>query len=141
VADEPMFMAIRESDPAFQQTVRDAQASLAEFRRYLQSGQAAEWYPCVKTRLNAGEESAFVWLLVVRATPSGFVTSVFEIPPEFEGVRVDDQLHVSDEEVMDWMLNQDGVLRGGFSLRHQRSLLPPEKHAWYDQHIGVREYG
>jgi uncharacterized protein YegJ (DUF2314 family) len=141
MADEPMFMAIRDSDPAFQQTVRDAQASLAEFRRHLLSERAAGWSPCVKTRVTAGQESAFVWLLVVQATPSGFVASVFEIPPEFEGLRVGDRLHVSDDEVMDWMVNQDGVLRGGFSLRHQRSLLPPEKHAWYDQYIGVSEYG
>ena len=72
---------------------------------------------------------------------SGFVASVFEMPPEFEGVRVGDQLHVSDDGVMGWMVNQDGVLRGGFSLRHQRSLLPAEMHASYAQYIGVSEYG
>ena len=62
------------------------------------------------------------------------------MPPEFEGVRVGDQLHVFDDGVMGWMVNQDGVLRGGFSL-HQRSLLPAEKHASYAQYIGVSEYG
>ena len=140
MTDEPLFMALRDSDPAFQQTVRDAQASLAEFRRHLQSSQAAEWYPCVKTRLTAGKETAFVWLLVVGVTRSGFVASVFEIPPEFKGMQIGDEVQVSDNEVMDWMVNQNGVLHGGFSLRYQRSLLPPEKHAWYDQHIGVSEY-
>lgn len=140
MTDEPLFMALRDSDPAFQQTVRDAQASLAEFRRHLQSSQAAEWYPCVKTRLTAGKETAFVWLLVVGVTRSGFVASVFEIPPEFKGVQIGDAVRVSDDEVMDWMVNQNGVLHGGFSLRYQRSLLPREKHAWYDQHIGVSEY-
>jgi len=63
------------------------------------------------------------------------------MPPEFEGVRVGDQLHVSDDGVMGWMVNQDGVLRGGFSLRHQRSLLPAEMHASYAQYIGGSEYG
>ncbi|HEX8472766.1 MAG TPA: DUF2314 domain-containing protein [Pyrinomonadaceae bacterium] len=140
MTDEPLFIAIRDSDPAFQQTVRDAQASLAEFRHYLQSSQAAEGYPCVKTRLTSGKETAFVWLLAVRATPSGFIASVFEIPPEFKGIQVGDMVEVSDDGVMDWMVNQNGVLHGGFSLRYQRSLLPPEKHAWYDQHIGVSEY-
>lgn len=140
VTDEPLFIATRDTDPAFLQTVRDAQASLVGFRRLLQSSQAAEWYPCVKTRLTAGSETAFVWLLVVRVMRSGFMASVFEIPPQFEGVRVGDEVRVSDDEVMDWMLNQNGVLHGGFSLRYQRSLLPPEKHAWYDRHIGVSEY-
>jgi len=140
MADEPLFMAIRDSDPEFQQTVLDSHASLHEFRRLLRSPGSAQWYPCVKTRLTARKEVAFVWLLVVRDTSSGFVATVFEIPPEFKGIRVGDQVNISDAEVMDWMANQAGVLRGGFSLRYQRSKLPPERRAWFDQHIGVSEY-
>jgi uncharacterized protein YegJ (DUF2314 family) len=137
MADEPLFMAIRDSDPEFQQTIRDAQDSLAEFR--LRSDHAGG-YPCVKTRITAGEETAFIWLLVVKATRPGFVASVFEIPPEFKGIKVDDEVRVPNGEVMDWMLNQDGVLRGGFSLRYQRSRLPADKRAGFDKHIGVTEY-
>ena len=140
MADEPLFMAIRDTDPEFRQTVVDAQASLPEFRRMLRSPGSAEWYPCIKTKLTAGKEFAFVWLLVVRDATAGFVASVFEIPPEFKGMRVGDQVTVSDAEVMDWMVNQSGLLRGGFSLRYQRCKLPPERRAWFDQHVGVSEY-
>jgi hypothetical protein len=73
--------------------------------------------------------------------PPGFVASVFEMPPEFEGLRVGDQLNVSDDGVMGWMVNPDGGLRGGLSLRHQRSLLPAEMHGWYAQYFGGSEYG
>lgn len=138
--DEPLFMAIRDSDPEFRQTVLDAQASLPAFRSLLVLADSAGWYPCVKTRITAGKESAFVWLLVVRDTSSGFVASVFEIPPEFKRVRVGDQLTVENAAVMDWMVNQSGTLQGGFSLRSQRSKLPPERRAWFDQHVGVSHY-
>jgi uncharacterized protein YegJ (DUF2314 family) len=138
--EEPLFMAIRDSDPEFRQTVLDAQASLQEFRGLIRSPGAAESYPCVKTRLTAGKESAFIWLLVVRDTATGFIASVFEIPPEFKGIRVGDQVTVADAAVMDWMLNQSGTLRGGFSLRYQRSKLPPERRVWFDQHVGVSHY-
>jgi uncharacterized protein YegJ (DUF2314 family) len=138
--DEPLFMAIRDRDPEFRQTVVDAQASLPAFRRLLLIADGAGWYPCVKTRLTAGDESAFVWLLVVRDTSTGFVASVFEIPPEFEGVRVGDELTVADAAVMDWMVNQSGTLQGGFSLRYQRSKLPPDRRASFDSHVGVSHY-
>ena len=140
MADEPIFMAIRGSDPAYQQTVRDAQASLPEFRGLLQSEHTAQWYPCIKTRVTAGEHSAFIWLSVVEVLPSGFVASVFEIPWEFEGIGVGDEMEVPDTDVMDWMINRDGELHGGFSLRYQRSKLPPEKRAGFDEHIGVSSY-
>lgn len=138
--EEPLFMAVRDTDPEFRQTVVDAQRSLHIFRQLLHSKHSREWHPCVKTRLAAGTDTAFVWLLVVGDTSTGFVAAVFEIPPEFKGIRVGDRVSVSDAEVMDWMVNQSGVLRGGFSLRYQRSKLPPERRAWYDQHIGVSEY-
>ena len=140
MAEEPLFMAIYADDPEFRQTVADAQRSLHTFRQLLHSKDSAEWCPCVKTRLTAGEETAFIWLMVVDDTSAGFVATVFEIPPEFEGIRVGDKVSVSDTEVMDWMVNQSGVLRGGFSLRYQRSKLPPERQAWFDQHVGVLEY-
>src|SRR4051812_36172299 len=93
-----------------------------------------------KTRLVDGEESAFIWLLVIRTKGTGFVGSVFEIPPEFKSYRVGDEVEVPQEAVMDWMVNDEGVLHGGFSLRYQRSSLPKERRAWYDEHIGVTKY-
>lgn len=138
--DEPLFMAIRGSDPEFRQTVLDAQASLQEFRSLLRMAGSDQWYPCVKTRLTAGKESAFVWLLLVRDTATGFVASVFEIPPEFKGIRVGDEVTVKDAAVMDWMVNQAGTLRGGYSLRYQRSKLPLKDRASFDEHIGVSQY-
>jgi hypothetical protein len=42
MTDEPLFMGIRDSDPAFQQTIRDAQAthSLSSVNWYRPSSQA-----------------------------------------------------------------------------------------------------
>lgn len=140
MADEPIFMAIRGSDPAFQQTVRDAQASLPDFRRLLRSEHAGQWYSCIKTRVSAGEERAFIWLSVVGVLPSGFVAGVFEIPKEFDGIRVGDEIQVAEKDVMDWMVIGDGELHGGFSLRYQRSKLPPEERGGFDEHMGVSKY-
>jgi uncharacterized protein YegJ (DUF2314 family) len=71
---------------------------------------------------------------------TGFHASVFEIPPEFKGYREGDELEVPETAVVDWMVNRDGVLHGGFSLRYQRSLLPEGQRAEFDQHIGVLRY-
>ncbi len=60
MTDEPLFMATRDSDPEFRQTVLNAQRSLNAFRRLLSSPGAGDWFPCIKTRLTAGEEVAFV---------------------------------------------------------------------------------
>lgn len=137
---EPQFMAVPRNDPEFQQTTLDAQASLEQFRTLLRSPESAGWYPSIKTRLTAGEDSAFIWLSVDEDTGTGFVARVFEIPKEFEGIEVGDEIDVSNADVMDWMINQSGTLQGGFSLRYQRSKLPAEERDSFDQYIGISHY-
>jgi uncharacterized protein YegJ (DUF2314 family) len=121
MADEPLFMGVRDSDPAFQQTIRDARATLPEFRRLLASPELGDAFPLVKIQLTDQQERAFLWLIVRGAQGSGFWASIFEIPPEFTSYQVGDEVDVPENAVLDWMLNQDGVLHGGFSLRYQRS--------------------
>ena len=41
---------------------------------------------------------------------------------------------------LDWMVNDGGILHGGFSIRYQRSRLPESERSAYDAHIGVTEY-
>ncbi|HYW14238.1 MAG TPA: DUF2314 domain-containing protein [Longimicrobium sp.] len=140
MADEPLFMGVRDSDPAFQQTIRDARATLPEFRRLLASPQLGDAFPLVKIDLADQQARAVLWLIVRGVQAAGFRASIFEIPSEFAGYKVGDVLDVPETAVLDWMLNQDGVLHGGFSLRYQRALLPEEKRAEFDRHIGVLRY-
>ena len=141
MSDDPIFMAVAANDPLWRKTVLDAQASLPEFRSLLESEHASKWYPSIKTRITSGEDTALMWLSVVKVLSSGFLAELYEIPPEFEGVRVGDQRVVRDEEVLDWMMNQNGTLRGGFSVRYQRSKLPPEEWAEFDAYVGISDYG
>lgn len=138
--DEPLFMSVRSDSPEFLETVRDAQSSLTEFRRRLAACDLVESSPCVKVRLVDGDECAFLWLLVVSADETSFVGSIFEIPPEFKSYRVGDELTVEPQSVLDWMINENGTLHGGYSLRYQRNLLPEHKRSRFDEHIGVTRY-
>ena len=139
--DEPWFMVLRESDPEYQGTIVEARRSLPVFRALIAqlSGPAAH-APCVKTRIVDGEESAPMWLAGAKLNGSGFTAYVFEMPAEFKMYKSGDRVDVVEADVLDWMLNQDGVLFGGFSLRYQRSKLPSERRVWFDEYVGVNKY-
>ena len=51
-----------------------------------------------------------------------------------------DRVTVANADVMDWMVNDDGTLHGGFSLRLARSRLPHAERPGFDRHIGVQTY-
>ncbi len=141
MADEPQFRAIVEDDPAYRETIEDAQATLPQFRALLRLPGEANSLVCVRTRLTVGATSALVWLMVIQQNRAGFATSAFEVPPELAGIAIGARFEVASADVVDWMYNLDGILYGGYSLRYQRAQLPEDQRAWFDERIGVTEYG
>ena len=137
---ENQFAGLFADDPDLQQTIQDAQETLPEFRALLRLPGEANALVAVKTRLTVGAASAEVWLMVITTTREGFVTSAIEASPALPGVAIGDRFDVNSGAVLDWMYNMGGILHGGFSLRYQRSRLPINQHAWFDERIGVTQY-
>jgi uncharacterized protein YegJ (DUF2314 family) len=129
----------RSSDPAYQECVANARASLDKFRSMVPRYDS---HSCsIKTKLYDGQGSGFVWLFNTTVSDRGFTAELFEIPPSVPKLKVGQIFHIADADVVDWMINDDGMLYGGYSLRYHRAQLPPEKRPAFDEHVGVTRYG
>ena len=136
----PRMNQIRGTDPAYQQTIRDAHATLDRFRSMLPADGSPRRNAMVKTEIKQGDNRAFMWLSNTRMSGANFVAEFFEISPAFTKYHVGDELKISEKSLLDWMVNDDGVLHGGFSIRYYRSTLPEDERDEYDNYIGVTEY-
>ena len=136
----PKFNQVRSADPDYQKTIQDARASLGKFRKMLPEDGSPRFDAMVKTEVIEGDHRAFMWLSNTRKVGSGFVAEFFEIPKTFTQRKVGDSLEIAEDFVMDWMVNENGVLHGGYSIRYQRSQLPEDERAEYDAYIGVTRY-
>jgi uncharacterized protein YegJ (DUF2314 family) len=136
----PKTNLIRSSDPVYQQTIRDAHTTIAQFRSLLPADGSPRADAMVKTKISQGDESAFMWLSHARIAGTGFVAAFFEISEAFTNYEVGDEIEIPEAELLDWMVNDQGTLHGGFSIRYYRSTLPPEEREEYDSYIGVTEY-
>lgn len=133
------FSLIRTEDDAFQATIATAQATLGEFRRLL-STPSPSTFPLVKVLLSEPNHRAYIWLSVVEHSSAGFVGEIFELPSGFKDYKVGTRLEVANGNVQDWMINDDGTLYGGYSLRYARSTMSDTEKAAFDQHIGVNTF-
>jgi uncharacterized protein YegJ (DUF2314 family) len=148
--DEPLFMAIPQTDSDFQSAYNRAAATVLRFIEHIQRGGDA--LHSAKLRFRDPDESerlgedrfAFLWLTGVQYHPSERVFSgtYFEVPPEFQKWhQVGQRLAFDPEDIFDWMaLTKDGRLFGGYTLRVARSKLPESERADYDRYIGVTAY-
>ena len=81
-----------------------------------------------------------MWLVVRSDNKSSFVGEIFELPSEFKEFRVGQTIEITDDEVQDWMINDDGTLYGGYSLRYSRSKMSVADREAFDRHVGVEKY-
>lgn len=126
------------TDPEYQATIEAAQDSLDEFRELLPEFDSSS--ALIKTELSDGEAQAFVWLMNTQASGEGFVAELFEVPDSISGLQVGQAFEIGSEAILDWMINDDGRLHGGFSLRYHREKLSAKEQAAFDTHIGVINY-
>ncbi len=129
---------VRSSDPAYQECIAKARETLDEFRSMIPRFDA---YSClIKTKLEDGTSNGFVWLFNTTISGNGFKAELFEVPPTFTSFKIGQVFHVAGVDVIDWMINDEGKLYGGFTLRYQRANLAPEERPAFDEHIGVIQY-
>ena len=140
MSSEPKFMAVGATDPAYQKTIADAQASLDEFDALRQQHAAGSVYANVKCRVEDGENVANLWLAVLESDPDGYFCEVFESPAAFVNHPIGHRVFVPRDGVLDWSVNDDGSLFGGYSIRYQRERLPARERAAFDEHVGVKSY-
>ena len=136
----PRFDYVRSDDPAYQKTIADAHKLLAHFRSMLPSDGTPRSNALIKTRLIDGDNSAFMWLSNTAIDGDNFTAELFEVPDSLPSYNVGDRLTVALEELMDWMVNENGRLTGGFSLRYNRARMSDAEKLDFDQLIGVTEY-
>ena len=85
----------------------------------------------------------YLWLTSIVYHPEEKMLSgvFFEVPEPFKKWhQVGQRLAFEPDDVFDWMILEDGHLRGGFTLRVTRKHLPAAEREAYDRYIGVSVY-
>lgn len=136
-------MAMNDEEKALTLSVERARDSLGSFRSAFKNPQYSSAMFLAKTKFedqNDPGSYAHLWLLVKDVLDDVVFCSVCESPEGFGGVEEGQTYVLTDDKVEDWMINDDGRLFGGFSIRLQRSLLPEEERDEFDKYIGINNY-
>lgn len=136
----PKFFQVRSADPEYQKTIEDARSSLVRFRAMLPSDGSPRFDAMVKTKVVNEQDHAFMWLCNARISGSDFIAEFFEVPFPESDIKVGEEYLVTEDLLLDWMVNNEGILHGRFSLRYQRSKVPQDERQEYDEYIGVTTY-
>lgn len=136
----PSFAQINSADAGYQRATEMAQKTVNDLIRIINSPSYGPFIAMIKIKLSDGDKSVFMWLSVVDHADDQFTGKIFEAPEFFPNVKVGQSFTVPISDIVDWMYNENGVLNGGFSIRHHRSTLPEQEKTVLDEHLGVTRY-
>ncbi|RLE18121.1 MAG: hypothetical protein DRJ65_21830 [Acidobacteria bacterium] len=141
--DEPLFMAMNDEGESIVSSVKQARATLGHFATAFSKPQFRKAYFLVKTRFEDQDEPGefvHIWLLVNDVLGDLLFCSTFEVPEGFGGLEEGQSYVLAEDRIEDWMINEDGRLFGGLSIRLQREALPETDREDFDRHAGISEY-
>ena len=158
-AGDPLFVDLRDDDPALLAAVIEAREKLPQFRAAFSARHFRPAVYLVKVpfvdRSDVGQSSlvatsevvaenpkrpiAHLWLGVTSTLDEMFFCSVGEAPKQL-GLMKGDSFVIGEEVVEDWMIDHQGVAYGGFSLRVLRSRLGEIDKRRFDDHTGIHEF-
>ena len=146
---EPLFVAIPSEEKEFQDAYARALETIPVFQSLLTEPGARIF--SVKLRFRdpqlsdeLGEDRfMFLWLTSVyyHEAENVFSAEFFEVPDALqEWHHVGQRLAFEAEDIFDWMVNDDGYVHGGFTLRVVKKHLSEADRAAHDEFLGVETW-
>ncbi|MEL7266511.1 MAG: DUF2314 domain-containing protein, partial [Planctomycetota bacterium] len=118
---------IEADHPLLLEAVAKAQASFDEFlSAFKQRGPEQDDF-VIKVRLSHGECSEFIWLNFLGAEPRYLHGTLANDPVDLGDLKIDDQVEVPIEEMIDWGYSDNGEFKGMYSVAAIQQILAEEE--------------
>ena len=128
--DEVTFVA--SDDSAMQAAIERARATVPELVRRLRNPPATQTYASVKLPLWEGETVEHVWLSNVKYDGQRFHGRIDNEIELLRGWSLGDTVSAVADSISDWLVIDDSIAAGGYSIRVLRDRLTDSERAEWD---------
>ncbi len=117
---EPDVYRVASEDEDMNAAIEQAQATLGTFIESLISPRPGQTHFSIKAKFATTDEPAsfeHIWLYDVTYDGEKFSGRIGNQPLDVTYLSVDEKVQVPRDDVTDWMIIEDGILIGGYTLR------------------------
>lgn len=126
-------------DEEFEKAVRQAQDTLYILRQAFLAPKPAYTQMSVKVRFISNEGVEDMWTIPIDLLDNVYTVQMVEGVTLESGVHPERLVEVDPEDIIDWMiLEKDGTVIGGYTLRLEYERLSPEEQEKYYERTGYK---
>lgn len=138
---EPRFSTISDDSGLNSARVKSTE-SLSYFLKAFESQKYKNVKYLVKAKFTDPKTSKqlHMWVALQALKGKSLICMAIEVPEDFDGLSMGQDISLTTNEVEDWMINDSGVVYGAYTLRLQREKLPEDQKASFDQYVGIKSF-
>jgi uncharacterized protein YegJ (DUF2314 family) len=127
------------ADEELAEAVRQAQETLLIWRQEFLAPKKSYSMTSLKVRFANGEKVEDMWTEPLYVLDNTYTVRMVEGVTVDQGIHPNRLLDIKAEDIIDWMLlEEDGTLTGGYTLRLEYKRMTPEQQKRYIEITGIR---
>ena len=127
------------ADEELAEAVRQAQETLYIWRQEFLAPKRSYSMTSLKVRFANDDEMEDMWTEPIYVLDNTYTVRMVEGVTVEQGIHPDRLLDIKPEDIIDWMLlEEDGTLTGGYTLRLEYERMTPEERKRYIEITGIR---
>lgn len=132
---EPDIYRLTGDDEAMNRATDAAKNSIGTFDSALRSGNPSYQSFSLKSKFDKPDGAEHIWVGNISIQNGRYFGVVDNVPNSIPNLKVGDTIDVNN--ITDWMYIDNGVLRGGYTIRVLRDRMSPDERMAFDAEFGV----
>lgn len=126
-SENPNVISVHESDEEMNAAIAEAQATLQTFVEKTSPASPNVTNATIKVKFPYDGGDEHIWVNDVVHESGTFTGTVDEDAIYAPGVRAGQRITVTADRISDWLVVEDGVLHGGYTIKVLIRSLPPDQ--------------
>ncbi|MEQ1798984.1 MAG: DUF2314 domain-containing protein [Lacibacter sp.] len=130
--------AVESDDLNMNVAIVKAKGSFRDFDTAFKNGHFDTSEFSIKVRFDVDAGGEHIWTNSIRFENGHYYGTVNEDAEATDKVKQGDRVRITTDNLSDWMYNDNGVLRGGYTIKVLRNKMTPGERASFDSSFYLR---
>ena len=135
---ESKLYSTTEDDKEMNQAINEAKQKLNEFEKNLVSNNFDTSTFALKLRFPTETGDEHIWATSIRLVAGEYYGIIDNVPKLTTQVKLGQRVKLNRDSITDWMYAENGVLRGGFTIRVIRRRMNDQEKRQFDSSFRLR---
>ncbi len=135
--NEPTIYLVNDDDKEMNTAIEEARQNIGKFDIALKEKKNRFDNFCLKVCFETEEHKEHIWICDITIKNNDFFGVINNLPEYIIDINIGDTVKINKENISDWMYTDNGILKGGYTIRLLRNRMSETERIQFDTEVGI----